>query len=297
MFTFRISIFGFVSNFDIRISDLAYGHPCQFVYRRKNMPLGKIYRGFKETVRSFFYYMGGVIILLLETVFWAFMPPLRRKQLFDQMLKIGVYSLPIVFLTAMFTGMVLALQSAYQMKQISAQMYIASLVALSMTRELGPVLTALVVAGRVGAAITAEVGTMKVTEQIDALETLATNPVKYLVVPRFLALLIMLPILTVYADFIGMLGGYIVSVFKLHIAPSMYIYYTTNPLKLKDVYSGLLKSVIFAMIIAIISCYEGFRTEGGAEGVGRATTLSVVTSFILIIAADCFFTALFYFIG
>jgi phospholipid/cholesterol/gamma-HCH transport system permease protein len=183
------------------------------------------------------------------------------------------------------------------MQRISAQMYIASLVALSMTRELGPVLTALVVAGWVGAAITAEVGTMKVTEQIDALETLATNPVKYLVVPRFLALLFMLPLLTVYADFIGMMGGYIVSVFKLHINSNMYLNMTTDPLKLKDLYTGLLKSAIFAMIIVIISCYEGFRTEGGAEGVGRSTTLSVVTSFILIIAADCLFTALFYFIG
>ncbi|NQT95236.1 MAG: ABC transporter permease [Candidatus Omnitrophica bacterium] len=241
--------------------------------------------------------MGGAIILLLETIFWSFIPPFRRRQLFDQMYKIGVNSLPIVFLIAFFTGMVLALQSAYQMQRINAQMYIASLVALSMTRELGPVLTALVVAGRVGAAITAEVGTMKVTEQIDALETLATNPVKYLVVPRFLALIFMLPLLTVYADFVGMLGGYIVGVFKLHIGSNMYMNMTTSPLDLKDLYTGLLKSVIFAVIIAIISCYEGFRTSGGAEGVGRSTTLSVVTSFVLIIAADCLFTALFYFIG
>jgi phospholipid/cholesterol/gamma-HCH transport system permease protein len=241
--------------------------------------------------------MGGVVILFIETLFWMVIPPLRRKQLFDQIYKIGVSSLPIVFLTAMFTGMVLALQSAYQMQRISAQMYIASLVALSMTRELGPVLTALVVAGRVGAAITAEIGTMKVTEQIDALETLATNPIKYLVVPRFLALTLMLPLLTVYADFIGMLGGYIVGVFKLHISSNMYLDMTTNPLQLKDLYTGLFKSLIFAIIIAIVSCYEGFRTAGGAEGVGRSTTLSVVMSFILIIAADCIFTALFYFIG
>lgn len=261
------------------------------------MPLKKIFSRFSRKFRSLLYYMGGVIILLIETLFWSFIPPLRKRQLFDQMYKIGVSSLPIVFLTAMFTGMVLALQSAYQMQRISAQMYIASLVALSMVRELGPVLTALVVAGRVGAAITAELGTMKVTEQIDALETLATNPIKYLVVPRFLAMLLMLPLLTIYADFVGMLGGYIVGVFKLHISPNMYLNMTTNPLALKDVYTGLLKSVIFAVIIAIVSCYEGFRTSGGAEGVGRSTTLSVVTSFILIIAADCVFTALFYFIG
>jgi phospholipid/cholesterol/gamma-HCH transport system permease protein len=250
-----------------------------------------------EKFRSFLRYTGGVVILLLEVIFWVFIPPYRRKQITEQMYKVGVSSLPIVLLTSFFTGMVLALQSAYQMQRISAQMYIASLVALSMVRELGPVLTALVVAGRVGASITAELGTMKVTEQVDALETLATNPIKYLVVPRFIALVVMLPLLTIYAIFIGIIGGYIVGVFKLHIGSNMYINMTTSPLGLKDLYTGLLKSVVFAIIIAIVSCYEGFRTSGGAEGVGRSTTLSVVTSFILIIAADCLFTALFYFIG
>ncbi|MFC1806743.1 MlaE family ABC transporter permease [Candidatus Omnitrophota bacterium] len=250
-----------------------------------------------DKFRALMFYTGGVVILFVETIFWLFIPPYRKKQIIDQIYRIGVSSLPIVFLTAMFTGMVLALQSAYQMQRINAVIYIASLVALSMTRELGPVLTALVVAGRVGASITAELGTMKVTEQIDALETLATNPIKYLVVPRFLALVLMLPLLTIYADFIGIFGGYIVGVFKLHISPSVYLNMTTNPLHMKDIYTGLFKSVIFAMIIATIGCYEGFRASGGAEGVGRATTLSVVTSFILIIAADCLFTALFYFIG
>ena len=244
-----------------------------------------------------FSYVGGASLLFIKTIFWIFTPPLKVKQILQQMQRAGVDSLPIVFLTSLFTGMVLALQSAYQMQRISAQIYIASLVALSMTRELGPVLTGLVVAGRVGAAITAELGTMKVTEQIDALETLATNPIKYLVVPRFLALLIMLPLLTLYADCIGIFGGYIIGVFKLHLSSSIYMNMTTNPLQLKDIFTGLFKSGIFAIIISIIGCYEGFRTEGGAEGVGRSTTLSVVTAFILIIAADCLFTALFYFIG
>lgn len=257
----------------------------------------KAFKRIWKRYKSWLHYMGGAAILFIETIFWSFVPPLRKKQLFDQIYKVGVSSLPIVFLTAMFTGMVLALQSAYQMQRVSAQMYIASLVALSMCRELGPVLTALVVAGRVGASITAELGTMKVTEQIDALETLATNPIKYLVVPRFLALVLMLPLLTVYADFVGMFGGYLVGVFKLHINPNMYLNMTGSFLQLKDVYTGLLKSVVFAVIISIIGCYEGFRTSGGAEGVGRSTTLSVVISFILIIAFDCLFTALFYFIG
>lgn len=246
---------------------------------------------FVEVVR----YIGGAGILLAQTIFWLFIPPLKRKHVLDQMDRIGVKSLPIVLLTSLFTGMVLALQSAYQMQRMSAEMYIASLVSLSMVRELGPVLTSLVIAGRVGASITAELGTMKVTEQIDALEALATNPVKYLVVPRFLALLVMLPLLTIYADIVGILGGYAIGVFKLGISSNMYWRMTYDPLIFKDVFTGLIKSVAFGIIIAIIACFQGINTEGGAEGVGRATTLAVVVSFIMIIAADCFFTALFYF--
>lgn len=243
----------------------------------------------------FLKYAGGLWALFIETVFWIFVPPFKRKDAMDQMDKIGVNSLPIVFLTAFFTGMVLALQSAYQMQKLSASMYIASLVSLSMFRELGPVLTALVVAGRVGAAITAELGTMQVTEQIDALETLATNPIKYLVVPRFLALIFVLPLLTVYADLIGVIGGYLIGVGKLGIGSVLYTRMTFDALVLKDFITGLIKSLAFAVIICIVACYQGLNTEGGAEGVGRSTTISVVTSFILIISADCFFTALFYF--
>jgi phospholipid/cholesterol/gamma-HCH transport system permease protein len=240
-------------------------------------------------------YMGGASILLTHTVFWLFTSPLKKKHVLDQMDKIGIKSLPIVLLTSFFTGMVLALQSAYQMQRMSAEMYIASLVSLSITRELAPVLTALVIAGRVGAAITAELGTMKVTEQIDALEALATNPVKYLVVPRFLALFIMLPLLTIYADIIGIIGGYVIGVFKLGIGSNMYWRMTYDPLIFKDIITGLIKAMAFGIIIAIVACFQGLNTEGGAEGVGRSTTLAVVISFIMIIAADCFFTALFYF--
>jgi len=246
---------------------------------------------------DFVRYSGGMAILMGQTLFWIPVPPLRRRQLFEQMAKIGVDSLPIVSLISLFTGMVLALQSAYQMQRFSAEMYIASLVAVSMLRELGPVLTALIVAGRVGASITAEIGTMRVTEQIDALETLATNPVKYLVVPRFLALILMLPLLTAYADAIGILGGYIIGVYKLGISHGMYMKNTWQPLKYKDFYTGLMKSFFFGVITCIVACYEGMNAEGGAEGVGKATTASVVTSFILIIASDCFFTALFYFVS
>lgn len=242
-------------------------------------------------------YAGGVAILMGQTLFWIPMPPMRRRQVIEQMSRIGVDSLPIVSMISLFTGMVLALQSAYQLQRFTAEMYIASLVAFSMTRELAPVLTALIVAGRVGASITAELGTMKVTEQIDALETLATNPVKYLVVPRFLALVIMMPLLTLFADIIGIMGGYVVGVYKLGISHAMYMKNTWDPLRYKDIWTGLVKSLVFAIIICVVACYEGMKTEGGAEGVGRSTTASVVISFILIIASDCFLTALFYFIG
>jgi phospholipid/cholesterol/gamma-HCH transport system permease protein len=256
----------------------------------------KIYLDVTGKIEKFFTYIGGLAILLAKTLFWIFIPPLRKWQILEQMSRIGVASFPIVFLISLFTGMVLALQSAYQMQKVSAEMYIASLVALSLTRELGPVLTALIVAGRCGAAITAELGTMSVTEQVEALETLSTNPVQYLIVPRFLALLVMVPLLTIFSDFFGIVGGYIIGVGKLNITHAMYVKMTWDPLALKDVTTGLIKSVTFAVIICVISCYEGLNSMGGAEGVGRATTSSVVRSFILIIVFDCFLTALFYFV-
>ena len=244
---------------------------------------------------DFFDFIGGITRLFLETVYWIFIPPIKKERTFQQAKIIGIDSLPIVTLIGLFTGMILALQTAYLMKKLSSEMYIASIVALSLTRELGPVLTSLIVAGRCGAAITAEIGTMTVTEQVEALKTLATNPVKYLVVPRFLALTFMLPILTVYADLVGIFGGYLISVNRLSIYPSMYIATTFETLVNKDIVTGLIKTVFFGMIIALVCCYEGLNVEGGAEGVGKSTTTSVVISFILIIVADCFFTALFYF--
>jgi len=242
-------------------------------------------------------YTGSVTVLVGHTFLAMLQGPFRIRHVLRHVQKIGTESLPIVSLISLFTGMVLALQSAYQMQKISAEMYIASLVALSMTRELGPVLTALIVAGRCGASITAELGTMKVTEQIDALETMGTNPVNYLVIPRFWALLISVPLLTIYSDFIGMVGGYLVGHFKLGISDHVYHRMTFEPLKHRDIYAGLAKSIAFAMVICIIACYEGLNAEEGAEGVGKATTASVVRSFILIIAVDCLLTAMFYFIG
>jgi phospholipid/cholesterol/gamma-HCH transport system permease protein len=245
-------------------------------------------------------HIGGVFNLLGQTLYWMVIGPFMkkppsRKNIFDQMVFGGVNSILIVFFVALFTGIVLAMQSAYQLAQLGAEMYVASLVAVSMARELGPVLTALVVAGRVGAAITAELGTMKVTEQIEALQTMALNPIRFLVVPRFLALLVMLPCLTIFSDLIGMLGGYLIGIFNIGINHGMYIDITLEFLTLKDIYTGLIKSAFFAMIISLIGCYMGLNTAGGAEGVGRSTTISVVSSFIMVILADCILTGVFYF--
>jgi len=234
--------------------------------------------------------------LAFKTIYFSFIPPYKKGRIFEQAKKAGLDSLPLVSLIALFIGFIFAFQTAYFMQRIGSELYIASLVALSIVRELGPVITALVVAGRVGAAITAEIGSMQVTEQVDALETLAVSPMKYLVVPRFLALSLMLPLLTIYADAVGILGSYIICVFRLGISSSIYLRVTAEALFYKDLFTGLFKTIFFGMIIALVSCYEGFNVKGGAEGVGQATTRSVVFSFIMIIIADSIFTALFYFI-
>lgn len=242
------------------------------------------------------HFIGGLANLAAQTIYLTFSAPLKRDHIFEQTKKAGFDSLPIVSLVSLFIGFIFALQTAYFMQRIGSEIYIASLVALSLVRELGPVITALVVAGRVGAAITAELGSMQVTEQIDALKTLATNPIKYLVVPRFLALAIVMPLLTLYADAIGIFGSYLICVNKMGISSSMYLNVTYEAIKYKDLFTGLFKTLFFGMIIALVSCYEAFNVEGGAEGVGNATRQSVVKAFIMIIVADCFFTALFYFI-
>ncbi|OGW80196.1 MAG: hypothetical protein A3G33_09020 [Omnitrophica bacterium RIFCSPLOWO2_12_FULL_44_17] len=239
---------------------------------------------------------GGIVVLFWKTIVMTVSKTPRWYSTLEQSFKIGVLSLPLVMLTSLFTGMVLCLQSAYQLRIFAAEQFTADLVALSVTRELGPVLTAMMVAGRVGASMAAELGTMKVTEQIDALDSLATNPIHFLVVPRFIATVSMLFLLTIYADLIGMLGGFLVAVFKLGISQYIYINRSFSALVMKDIYTGLIKSVVFGVIISIVGCYYGFKARGGAEGVGHATTMAVVVSFILIIVFDTFFTALFYFV-
>jgi phospholipid/cholesterol/gamma-HCH transport system permease protein len=225
---------------------------------------------------------------------WTVRPPIDVRNLLKQIEEVGIKSIPVVLITGAFTGMVLALQSYTGFKRFNAEAFVGTVVALSMTRELGPVLSGLMVSGRVGSAMAAELGTMQVTEQIDALYTLATNPIKYLIVPRFLASVIVMPILTLFADVVGILGGYLVSVNLLGSNPTIYIRRTFDYLDLEDFYTGLLKSVVFGMIIAIVGCYQGFHTQGGAEGVGKATTKAVVMSSLLILIANYFITALFF---
>lgn len=247
-------------------------------------------------ILRFLYFTGGLSNLAYQSFYAVLTGSHKRERIFEQAKRVGYDSLPIVSLIGLFIGVIMALQTAVIMQRLGSEMYIASIVALALVRELGPVITALVVAGRVGAAFTAELGSMQVTEQVDALETLATDPIKYLVMPRLLALCFMLPVLTLYADLVGIFGGWLICVYKLGISSSMYLQITYEALKFKDLFTGLFKSVFFGMIIALVGCYEGFNVEGGAEGVGSATRNAVVAMFILIIACDCFFTALFYFI-
>jgi phospholipid/cholesterol/gamma-HCH transport system permease protein len=237
---------------------------------------------------------GKVMIFSFKTLTWAFRPPFDIRNLLKQMEEVGIKSVPVVLITGAFTGMVLALQSYTGFKRFNAEAFVGTVVALSMTRELGPVLSGLMVSGRVGSAMAAELGTMQVTEQIDALYTLATNPIKYLIVPRFLASVIIMPILAVFADVVGILGGYLVSVNLLGSNPTIYVRRTFDYLDLDDIYIGLLKATVFGMIISIIGCYQGFHTQGGAEGVGKATTKAVVVSSLLILIANYFITALFF---
>jgi phospholipid/cholesterol/gamma-HCH transport system permease protein len=199
--------------------------------------------------------------------------------------------LPVVLITAIFTGMVFALQTYTGFKRFGAEAVVGTVVALSMTRELGPVLTGLIVAGRAGAAMAAELGTMRVTEQIDALETLATNPIKYLIVPRFVSGVLMLPALATIADITGIIGGYFITVGLFETSSIVYWKRTWDYLEMRDIFSGLLKSGFFGASISLISCYKGFYTTGGAEGVGKATTGAVVLSSMTILISDYFLSA------
>jgi len=260
----------------------------------------KFFERIGSTMLEWLTVLGEFLVLAGQTFYWILFgifhkKPVKRAPLFEQMVFMGTKSVVIVFFVIFFTGIVLAMQSAYQLSRMGGTIYVASLVSIAICRELGPVLTALVLAGRIGAAITAEVGSMKVNEQIEALETMGINPVRFLIAPKVLALLFMLPCLTVIGDLAGMFGGYIVGVFDLNINSHLYIQTAFKFLDSKDIYTGLFKSLVFAVIISLVGSYQGFSTKGGAVGVGRSTTVSVVTSFILIIIFDCLITGIFYY--
>lgn len=221
-------------------------------------------------------------------------PPFYGRMFVRAFVDIGYFSLPVVALTAIFTGMVLALQSATGLSRFSAESAVANLVVLSVTRELGPVLAGLMVAGRVGAAMAAEIGTMRVTDQIDALSTLSTNPMKYLVTPRLLAGFIALPLLVVVADILGVLGGFIIATLKLGFNSGVYLNNTLNFVQTGDVVSGLVKAAVFGLLISLMGCYHGYNSRGGAQGVGSATTSAVVVASVLILAFDYILTELFF---
>ena len=250
-------------------------------------PLGRTFIAFLEAT-------GRLILFTLNGLSHCVRPPFYPRLILKQMIEVGYYSLPVVGLTAIFTGMVLALQSYTGFARFSAESAIPNVVVVSITRELGPVLGGLMVAGRIGAAMAAEIGTMKVTEQIDALTTLATNPYKYLVAPRLIAGITMLPILVLIAMIIGVFGGYLVSVYKLGFNPATYIKNTVDFLQTTDVVSGLVKAGVFGFIVTLMGCYHGYQSRGGAQGVGAATTNAVVSASILILCSNYIITELFF---
>jgi len=243
-------------------------------------------------VERFFLEMGRFTQMIGRVFAWTPRPPYDWRELMRQMVKVGVSSVPVVMLTALFTGMVMALQTFTVLRRFNAENFVGSLVGLSMVRELSAVLSGLIVAGRAGSAMGAELGTMRVTEQIDALEVMATDPVHYLVVPRVWASTLMLPLLVAMGNAVGVLGGYIVAVILMGSNPVAYVDNTFQFMDLNDLFSGLIKAAAFGFLLAVIGCQQGFYTTGGAEGVGRSTTAAVVLASIAILISDFFLTRL-----
>ncbi|MDQ5872522.1 MAG: ABC transporter permease [Acidobacteriota bacterium] len=245
-----------------------------------------------RAVLRLFEELGRFFQMLGQTAAWAIRPPYDVPEHFRQMVRVGFDSIPVVFLTTLFTGMVMALQTFNGFARFHAESLVGSVVALSLTRELAPVLTALMVTGRVGSAMAAELGTMRVTEQIDALTSLGTEPVQYLVVPRVTASVLMMPLLVILGDAVGMYGGYLVAVQLLGANPVTYVENSFQFLEVSDVTSGIVKAAVFGLIFSVVACVRGYYTEGGAEGVGRSTTRAVVAGSLAILFADFFLTKL-----
>lgn len=247
----------------------------------------------QQRIQSALMYVGGASRLLFEALSCGIRPPYQLGLILQEIEAIGIQSLTVVNVIAFFTGMVLALQTAYALSRFGAKGFIGVVVAISLVREIGPVFTGIMVAGRVGSGIAAEIGSMKVTEQIDAIRVMGANPVKRLVVPKLIASIVVLPLLTIVADCLGIVGGLFISITELQV--NSYYYFTTilDAISLHDVASGVGKTVFFGLIIAVIGCYQGMTTRGGTVGVGRATTSTVVVSSILILVSDFFLTKIF----
>ncbi|MGD0694501.1 MAG: ABC transporter permease [Terriglobia bacterium] len=247
-----------------------------------------------------FRYLDGLYDVSRDAFYWTYVAPFKGRSIkwkssIHQAVLVGVDSIPIVSLISLFTGLVLALQGAYQLRQIGASYLVTALVGVSMTRELGPLMTAIIVAGRSGSAFAAELGTMKVSEELDALEVMGLDRVRYLVVPKFIAMTIMMPCLALIADLAGIVGGGIFEFFQLDQSVATILINNRDALVMRDIWTGLVKSLVFGLIITNVGCHEGFSVRGGAEGVGKATTSSVVISIFLVIFADVIFTAIFYY--
>ena len=247
-------------------------------------------------------YLGALAKLGGRAAYYAFVGPFRGKPLhlqraISQAMQVGVRALPILSLITFFIGLILALQAAYELRRFGALTFVASAVAISMTRELGPLITAIVVIGRSGSAFAAEIGTMKVNEEIDALETMAISPIRFLVAPKFLAMVVMLPCLTIWANTMGILGGSLFGVAQADFTFVRYVRASIDSLLMRDITTGLVKSVMFGITITAVGCFEGLSTGAGAEQVGRSTTRAVVMSIFLVVLVDLFFTTLFFFAG
>ncbi len=252
----------------------------------------------KKTLQNFLVHLGDYTILLGQALFICAVGPFCRRgpkarHVVQQMLEIGVDSLGIVCLVVFFVGLVIAMQTSYEMLKMGTEMYVGRVVGLTILRELGPLIATIVLGGRCGAAIAAEIGTMKVNEEVEALRIMGIDPVRFLVAPRVLAFTLMAPVLAVISDYIGILGGFILGITSLHLTPSQYLDTMFNGLVMKDFVSGIVKSAVFGLLVGSIACHFGYQTEGGAEAVGRSTTLTVVTSIIMIILADAALTGIF----
>jgi phospholipid/cholesterol/gamma-HCH transport system permease protein len=267
-----------------------YDSTTQYIAVLKE-PLWKLAR-LRRWVGNVSFHLGGVAWMVRDMIRVS-REKLETSEILRQMDALGVQSISITSLTALFTGMVLALQTASALSQFGGKLFVGRVVVLSITRELGPSLTALMVAARVGAGITAELGTMAVTEQVDALRALGASPARKLVLPRVLAVTIMLPVLTLLADFIGMVGGLFIAVVDLRIGASFYLSTVSQSVHVNDILHGLFKTPFFGFEIGIIGCYNGLNATGGADGVGRATTVAVVIAAIVVLMSDFFLTKLF----